>query len=96
MVTAGTCYGTFIYKGIDPGKRAPFYGFIAPMDKVSPDEIAEGFHELFDRIIRTDKFNEAVTALRGGTDGTPPPLPTNTARRRFGSYSIPWAPLCAT
>jgi hypothetical protein len=72
MVTVASCFGSFIFQGIDPANRAPFYGFIAPIEKVSPEEIAVGFHLLFERIIRTDQFDEAVLALRASTEGATP------------------------
>lgn len=71
MVTIASCHGSSIYKGVDPGDRSPFFGFIAPLAEISPSEIAEGFNEFYERIIRTSEFDKAVLALRGGMDGTP-------------------------
>ena len=71
-VTVASCFGILIFQGIEPANRAPFYGLIAPIEKVSPEEIAVGFHLLFERIIRTDQFDEAVIALRANTQGVMP------------------------
>lgn len=74
LLTIATCYGSNIYKGIRISERAPFFGFIAPLAKVSFGEIAEGFNTFFDSIINTSRFDDAVMALRGPFNGSPPRL----------------------
>lgn len=71
MLSIASCYGSYIFKGVDPGERAPFFGFIAPLAEVLPDEIAEGYYQFYDRIIKTKEFDQAVLALRGGANGAP-------------------------
>jgi hypothetical protein len=71
MVSVATCYGSYIFQGIDPGQRAPFFGFVAPLEEINSDEIIGGYYEFYERIIRTKEFDQAVLALRGGVDGAP-------------------------
>ena len=69
LLSVASCHGSHIYKGIDITDRAPFFGFIAPLEEVSPAEIVEGYQILYDRIIRTDDFDGAVLALRDMSEG---------------------------
>ena len=72
MLSVATCYGCNIYKGIRISDRAPFFGFIAPLEEVSSGEIAEGYNAFFDRIINTTEFDDAVFTLRDAFDGRSP------------------------
>jgi hypothetical protein len=72
LLVVASCHGSEIYRGIRVADRAPFFGFIAPIEKVTENEIAEGFNTFYDRIINTTEFDQAVLALRGGHDGSKP------------------------
>ena len=72
MLSVASCYGSNIYKGIRISERAPFFGFVAPVEEVTFGEIAEGYNAFFDRIINTTEFDDAVLTLRGAFNGRAP------------------------
>jgi len=55
FITMATCFGRYLYLGVDPYKKSPFSGYISASIAVYPDEIVEKFFILFENLI--DKGN---------------------------------------
>jgi hypothetical protein len=53
FVSMATCYGRFLYQGIFPYKKSPYSGYISAVEQVSPEDIIETFHTLFEELIST-------------------------------------------
>lgn len=51
FITMATCYGRFLYKGVEPFKKSPYSGYISASKAVYPTEIIDKFSILFDQLI---------------------------------------------
>ncbi|MNQ53372.1 hypothetical protein D3C85_674100 [compost metagenome] len=50
-ITMATCYGRYLYKGVDPKKKSPYSGYISASQEVSTGEVMEDFTLLFQSLI---------------------------------------------
>ncbi|MDD2673933.1 MAG: hypothetical protein PHF81_03535 [Flavobacterium sp.] len=50
-ITMATCYGRYLYKGIDPKKKSPYSGYISASQEVTTGEVMEDFTMLFHLLI---------------------------------------------
>lgn len=63
FVSLACCYGAYIFNIIDPTKRAPFFCFVAPPNKINIQMIEIDFNAFFNTLISSRDINEAVDAL---------------------------------
>lgn len=63
LVILASCYATEIYTIISVLFRAPFWGALAPVEKVSVEAIQVGFYDFYEKMINSRDFVDAVCAL---------------------------------
>lgn len=69
FVTMGTCYGRFLYKGVDPYKKSPYSGYISARTAVDVRDIYEKFGLLFSELIDKGNIVEAYLIMEeSGSD----------------------------
>ncbi|QIX62880.1 hypothetical protein HER32_17545 [Hymenobacter sp. BT18] len=64
MVSLASCYGSYILKGARLNQRAPFYGVIAPVERIKSTEIIEAYNILYDNIVNSDDIHKAIDLIR--------------------------------
>jgi hypothetical protein len=62
-VTMATCFGRYLYKGVDPYLKSPYSGYISASNKVGVDEIIEDFGLLFEHSIEMGNLVNAFLML---------------------------------
>ncbi|UYZ58144.1 hypothetical protein [Hymenobacter latericus] len=73
LVVLGACYGIEIWQQITVITRAPFWGVLAPLEKVSEATAHESFVNFYEKI--TDpKFDDFVEAVRAMNQFIDPPV----------------------
>lgn len=60
IMSLATCYGGYMFKILDPLKRAPFLAFIAPMKSESSNDLEIDFLEYFERLLTEKDFSAAL------------------------------------
>lgn len=63
FVSFATCYGAKIFEKIDIMRVSPFFGFLAPTDKVLNNDIEVGFYKYFETLFSTFDGNQAIKVL---------------------------------
>lgn len=63
FITMATCYGRYLYKGVDAYKKSPYSGYISASKEVLADEILEDFTLLFEELISRYNIIEAYLEL---------------------------------
>ena len=51
FLTMATCYGRYLYKGVDPLKKSPYSGYISANKAIYPSEIVDKYSILLDQLI---------------------------------------------
>ncbi len=69
FISMATCYGGHIYKTINPGAWAPFWGFAGPFDEVKVREVILNFSTFYDEFLQSRDFNAAIDALNAANPG---------------------------
>ncbi|WP_417588804.1 hypothetical protein [Owenweeksia hongkongensis] len=67
-LTMATCYGRFLYLGIDPYLKAPYSGYISASMEVSGGEILENFFALFEYLIEVGNLIAAYQETEEGIE----------------------------
>lgn len=62
-ITMATCFGRYLYKGVDPRKKSPYSGYISASQDVSVGEVMEDFGILFDDLIQNGNLVKAYLEL---------------------------------
>ncbi|WGQ08958.1 hypothetical protein QG516_20815 [Pedobacter gandavensis] len=70
-ISLATCYGGYLINAIDPLKKAPFFGFVGTLDKVSSFDLQVGFYEFFETLLSTNDLTLATNALRTANPDLP-------------------------
>lgn len=63
FITMATCFGRYLYLGIDPYKKSPFSGYISASVAVYPSEIIDKFLILFENLIEKGNLVEAYLEM---------------------------------
>lgn len=63
FITMATCYGRYLYRGVDPYKKSPYSGYISASKAVYPTEIIEKFLILFEKLIEGGNLVEAYLEM---------------------------------
>jgi hypothetical protein len=63
FLTMATCYGRYLYKGVDPYEKSPYSGFISASERVVEEEIEIKFSLLFESLIEYGNIVFAYTEL---------------------------------
>lgn len=62
-VTMATCFGRYLYKGIDPEKKSPYSGYISASQEVTAGEVMEDFSILFQSLVKNYNLVKAYLDL---------------------------------
>lgn len=62
-ITMATCYGRYLYKGVDPKKKSPYSGYISASQKVTTGEVMEDFALLFQSLIKSTNLVKSYLEL---------------------------------
>jgi hypothetical protein len=62
-VTMATCFGRYLYKGVDPYLKSPYSGYISASTEVTITEVIEDFSLLFEQSIEMGNIIEAFLEL---------------------------------
>ncbi|WP_294963151.1 hypothetical protein [uncultured Flavobacterium sp.] len=62
-VTMATCYGRYLYKGVDPKKKSPYSGYISASQEVTTGEVMEDFTLLFQSLIESSNLVKSYLEL---------------------------------
>jgi len=63
FITMATCFGRYLYKGVDPYKKSPYSGYISASTAIYPDEIIEKYITLFDYLIDNGNIIDAYLEM---------------------------------
>ncbi|WP_199118919.1 hypothetical protein [Pedobacter sp. ASV28] len=63
IVTLATCWGSSIWKMIDIGIPAPYWGYIGPREKIGAGDIMEDFGEFYDSLLTEQSWDKALERL---------------------------------
>lgn len=50
-ITMATCYGRYLYEGVDPEKKSPYSGYISASKEVMVAEVVDDFGQLFESLL---------------------------------------------
>jgi len=50
-LTLASCFGRYLYKGVDPYEKSAYCGYISATKAVTEDEVLGNFHHLFEELI---------------------------------------------
>lgn len=67
FLTMATCYGRFLYLGVDSNKKSPYSGFISASKEVKQGEVVEKFTLLFEELTSNYNLVEAYKKLELAT-----------------------------
>lgn len=65
-LTMATCYGRFLFEGVNPEEKSPYSGYISASKEVKAEEVIESFAALFECLISCRNLVEAY--LQASTD----------------------------
>lgn len=63
FITMGTCYGRFLYKGVNPRKKSPYSGYISASVEVIAEEVYTKFGKLFEELIANGDIVDAYLEM---------------------------------
>lgn len=63
FITMATCYGRYLYKGVDPYQKSPYSGYISASKAVYPTEIVDKYSILFEQLIDCGNLVEAFLEM---------------------------------
>ncbi|MBA9074740.1 hypothetical protein GGR22_002913 [Flavobacterium gossypii] len=63
FITLGTCFGRFLYKGVNPYKKSPYSGYISASIEVNPEEVYIKFGKLFEELINRGNIVESYLEM---------------------------------
>ncbi|MBF6652039.1 hypothetical protein HUE46_10795 [Flavobacterium columnare] len=63
FITLGTCFGRFLYKGVNPYKKSPYSGYISASIEVNPEEVYIKFGKLFEELINRGNIVEGYLEM---------------------------------
>ena len=58
-ISMATCFGRYLYKGVNPNEKSPYSCYISANNTVLPSEIVEQFALLFERLIENGNLVQA-------------------------------------
>jgi hypothetical protein len=58
-ISLASCYGRFLFEGVDPNLKSPYSGYISASKEVMADEIIDNFSEMFEHLIQCGNLIEA-------------------------------------
>jgi len=62
-ITMATCFGRYLYKGVDPYKKSPYSGYISASKAVRAQEIIEDFSNIFELLIEKGNLISAFLEM---------------------------------
>ncbi|RAI97720.1 hypothetical protein LX64_05024 [Chitinophaga skermanii] len=62
-VSMATCFGRYMYLGVDPYKKAPYAAFISASVEVNGPEIVENFTILFENLIKSGNLIDSYLIM---------------------------------
>jgi hypothetical protein len=62
-ITMATCYGRYLYKGVDSKKKSPYSGYISASQEVTTGEVMEDFTLLFQSLIGNNNLVKSYLEL---------------------------------
>lgn len=63
FLTMATCYGRYLYKGVDPLIKSPYSGYISAKKAIYPSEIVDKYSILFEQLIETGNLISAYLEM---------------------------------
>lgn len=63
FITMATCYGRFLYLGVDPNLKSPYQAYISASQEVKTEEIIDKFSFLFESLIECGDLISAYLKL---------------------------------
>lgn len=67
-ITMATCFGRFLYKGVDPNQKSPYAAFISASEAVSVEQVEQNFSDLYETLLDNGNLIEAYLLMeKGGT-----------------------------
>ena len=64
FVTMATCFGRYLFQGIDPYKKSPYSGYLSASEEIYPDEIIDNFGVLFEKLIESGNIVNAYLEMQ--------------------------------
>lgn len=62
-ITMATCFGRYLYRGVDPRKKSPYSGYISASQEVTTGEVMEDFNLLFQSLIESTNLVKSYLDL---------------------------------
>lgn len=63
VVALAACRGGYLASKAHPPQRAPFFGLIAPLEKIYPDPLQESFYYLYEELFRSMNMTKAMKKM---------------------------------
>lgn len=61
FITLATCYGRYLYQGVDPFEKSPYQAYISASKEIKTFEVLENFNNLFEILIESGDLIYAYT-----------------------------------